>query len=161
MISDGAGWVGMYRLGRRALSKITRTRPEPEVPTATRLFLLSNPELLLDPNKRASWAIVVRTCNSTALSTCSLTLPPRWHHVGWGRQLLHGLLVVDVLVESPAAPGSQAVANTNPEGLMWPDAQPMLPGASVSAPSFYILQHLERPAAAAGAPRWAGTNERW
>ena len=37
------------------------TSQAPGVPTATTLFKMSNPELLLDPNKRASWTVVVRT----------------------------------------------------------------------------------------------------
>ena len=33
-------------------------KPIPSVPDATTLFKLSNPELLLDPKKRASWSVV-------------------------------------------------------------------------------------------------------
>lgn len=33
-------------------------KPLPSIPVATTLFKMSNPELMLDPNKRASWRIV-------------------------------------------------------------------------------------------------------
>lgn len=36
----------------------TDGKPQPSIPDATTVFKLSNPELMLDPRKSASWAIV-------------------------------------------------------------------------------------------------------
>ena len=45
-------------------------KPLPPIPDATTLFKLSNPELLLDPQKRASWRIVAGV---VAFFSCYLT----------------------------------------------------------------------------------------
>ena len=42
----------------RLLSSKPKKPPTPSIPDATTVFKMSNPELMLDPNKRASWKIV-------------------------------------------------------------------------------------------------------
>ncbi|KAL1520504.1 hypothetical protein AB1Y20_022083 [Prymnesium parvum] len=69
---------------RTSASAAAATRPPPlppGVPTVTRLFLLSNPELMFDPKKRASWAVVggVVAFFSVYIAWAFYTDPPSNH----------------------------------------------------------------------------------
>ena len=91
----------------------------PEMPTASRIFFLANPELLLDPKKRASWVIVVSSCRSAQHTMPASVRPQNGHHSlcsGWRLGLLRRVFGIPTNDRGRPTIRTNAYGHAGPKG---------------------------------------------